>query len=200
MKKKIEENKELDKDKLQIYNPIIQKQTIINENGKGNIIKEDNIKYNYEILTKEKENFNKEIFCSDKREVEFKIMIKNNYNQQWPSNGRTKFIIDKNSDLKANDIILNNLKEKQYYLLQIKIDLNELKIGKYKCIYNFIVDGKIYGNPLILTISIKEEEKEVQNFRKEFCLSINDYSHQRLLKVLTDAKYDFAKAFDSLFQ
>ena len=127
-------------------------------------------------------------------------MIKNNYNQQWPSNGRTKFIIDKKSDLKANDIILNNLKEKQYYLLQIKIDLKELKIGNYKCIYNFIVDGKIYGNPLVLTVNIKEEEKEVQNFRKEFYLSTNDYGHQRLLKAIKDANYDFAKAFDSLFQ
>lgn len=127
-------------------------------------------------------------------------MIKNNYKQQWPSNGRTKFIIDKNSDLKANEIILNNLKEKQFYLLKINIDLKKLKVGKYKCIYNFIVDGKIYGNPLILTLSIKEEEKEVQNFRKEFSLSINDYSHQRLLKALKDANNDFNKAFDSLFQ
>ena len=85
-------------------------------------------------------------------------------------------------------------------MLKININLNELKVGKYKCIYNFIVDGKIYGNPLILTVSIKEEEKEVQNLRNVFNLSIKDFSHQRLLKALKDANNDFNKAFDSLFQ
>ena len=110
-----------------------------------------------------------------------------------------KFIIDKNSNLKANEIILNGLQKNQYQLLIIRIELNELKSGKYKCIYNFTVDGKIYGNPLILTIIIKEDI-EVEKFRKEFDLSLNDFDEQKLLKALKEAKYNYAKAFDSLFQ
>ena len=74
--KEYEEKKELDKDNLQIYSPKIQKQEIINKDEKENIIKIDNINYNYEILSKEKDDFYKEIIISDEREVEFKIMIK----------------------------------------------------------------------------------------------------------------------------
>ena len=40
----------------------------------------------------------------------------------------------------------------------------------------------------------------MEKFRKVFDLSLNDFDEQKLLKELKKAKYDYNKAFDSLFQ
>ena len=133
--------------------------------------------------------------------IKFDIKIKNNHNLEWPSNGRTKLINDKTSDIKFNDIPLNNLKSGQVQDISIDLNIKNINDGNKKCIFHFNVDGNNYGNPLVLNVNVKKgEDQRVAEFRKEFSLNIIDYPTDRLLKTLQKVNFDKIKAFDSLFQ
>ena len=132
------------------------------------------------------------------KEVIFDILLKNNFNLAWPGNGRTKLINDPNSDLKTDDIELNNVQYNQHSKRQIHINLNGIGTGDKKCILHFNVDGQNYGEPIILNIKIKEDL--IGKFRAQFELSENDYSDDRISTALKKNKGDFAKAFESLFE
>ena len=198
-KKPKEEDK---KPKKEIKNEI-QKKEKINPEGEKiiNNNEVDKIEYKYEILNNNPMDLNKEVVEDTHKEIEFKIMIKNAYKLQWPEK-KTKLINDKNSDIKANDITLNNLREGQYQLVNFKLNIDKMSPGMKKCIFHFNVNNVIYGEPLILTVNIKEikEDERVTKFRNEFSLSKKDYDSKRLLDALQKAKFDFGKAFTSLFQ
>ena len=200
---KIEEikPKEDEKPKKENKKPV-KKDEKVNPEGEKiiNINEVDETEYKYEILNKNPGDFIKEVIENTDKEVEFKINIKNNNNFPWPGNGKTKLINDKNSDIKTNDIILNNLQTNQNQYLKIKLNIDNMEPGMKKCIFHFNVNNVTYGEPLILNVNIKGVKEEISKFRKEFSLNEKDYDSKRLLEVLEKANFDYNKAFDSLFQ
>ena len=125
-------------------------------------------------------------------------MLKNNNNAPWPPNGRTKLINDINSDIKCNDVLLNNLHINQYQLLSINLNIKNLRAGIKYCIFHFTVDDKKYGNPLVITVNIKED-KRVEEFRNMFQLKQEEFDSKDLLDTLTKNNFDYNLAFQSLF-
>ena len=160
---------------------------------------EKNIEYKYELLSKDPKDIEKKVNEFVENEVKFQITIKNNFNLEWPGNGRTKLICDKSSDIKSNDIILNNLKFGQNQPIAIILNIKDIKVGLKKCIFHFSVDGKIYGNPLVLIVNVHENE-EVEKLRAEYMLSGDEFDSLSLYKALQKNNFDLYKAFGSLFQ
>ncbi len=78
------------------------------------------------------------------------------------------------------------------------INLENLNVGKHKTIYEFYVNNKLYGNPLIINIDIKNPP-ELLKLRKEYQLSKEDFSDEYLIKLLIKHKYDIHKVFHELF-
>ena len=159
----------------------------------NNIDEEEKIEYKYELLTKE---LNKEV-NEGQGEVIFDVILKNNFNIEWPGNGRTKLINDPNSDLKINDIILNNEQHNQNSEQKIHINLDGIGPGDKKCILHFNVDGQNYGEPIILNIKIKEDL--IRKFRDQFGLSDYDYDDKKISEALKKNGGDFNKSFESFF-
>jgi len=163
-----------------------------------NEVEEVNKEYNYEILSIEEISSPKEVEEEDEA-VLFKFFVKNNKKLPWLEN-KTKFILDNKSSIKSiknKNIILMPLKINQYQQIEIEFDLKNINPGEYKCIFDFNVDGQNYGNPLVLTIKIKEGK--ISEFRKIFGLATVDYKKEVLNKVLKINGYDMDKAFSSLF-
>ena len=109
--------------------------------------------------------------------------------------------MDPNSELKTKDnkeIELNPLKINQFQQIEIKLDLKNIESGEHLCLLNFNVNGKNYGNQIILTIKVKEGK--ITEFRNEFSLSKEDYNKERLKKVLKEKNYNFEQAFPALFE
>ena len=156
------------------------------------------IDYQYELLNFEEIIKPKEVE-EEVESVSFKIFLKNNVNLPWPDK-QTKLIVDKDSELKIKgnkEIELNPLKVNQYQQIEIELDLKNVESGDHLCLLNFNVNGKKYGNQLILTIKVKEGK--ISEFRQMFDLSKEDYTKERLSKLLKEKNYKFEDAFDALF-
>jgi hypothetical protein len=160
------------------------------------VINELEEKYDYELITN-KQDLSSEVNQFTVNEIEYKVMLKNNGNLEWPAN-RTKLINDKDSDIKCEDIILNNLHKDENQTISIKLKFNEAEDGMKKSIFHFSVDNINYGEPLILYLNIKEDEL-LKSFREEFGLSKNDYPNDMLRSALIKNNNDKGKAFESLF-
>ena len=131
--------------------------------------------------------------------VSFSIFLKNNINLQWPDK-KTKLIVDNDSELKIKgnqEIALNPLNVNQFQKIEIELDLKNVESGEHLCLLNFNVNGKNYGKQLILTIKVKDGK--ISEFRQMFDLSKEDYTKERLSKVLKEKNYKFTDAFDALF-
>jgi hypothetical protein len=161
------------------------------------VINELEEKYDYELITN-KQDLSSEVNQFTVNEIEYKVMLKNNGNLEWPAN-RTKLINDKDSDIKCEDIILNNLHKDENQTISIKLKFNEAEEGMKKCIFHFSVDNINYGEPLSLYLNIKEDEL-LKSFREEFNLSKNDFPNDMLRSALNKNNNDKGKAFESLFQ
>ena len=108
--------------------------------------------------------------------------------------------MDDNSVLKIkgnNEILLNPLKDKQYQQIEFELDLKNVESGEYLCLLNFNVNGKNYGNQIILTVKVKEGR--ISEFRQMFSLSKEDYTKEMLNKVLKEKNNKFEDAFGALF-
>ena len=186
--KPIKENKKIE------MNPPKQEK-IMNINELNENQKEE---YDYELSSSNLNELNKEAIEGIDKEVIFKIKLLNNSEFKWPGEGKTKLIIDKNSEIKHDEIQLNNVPPKGGQIFEIKLNIDKLKEGNKKCIFNFNVEGKNYGKSLILNINIKEDER-VKQLRKEYELSKDEYSNERLLEALKKEEWDLQKAFVSLF-
>ena len=84
----------------------------------------------------------------------------------------------------------------RFYL--IELDLKEIESGEHLCLLNFNVNGKNYGNQLILTVNVKKGK--ISEFRELFDLSKEDYSKERLSKLLKEKNNKFEDAFGALFE
>ena len=86
----------------------------------------------------------------------------------------------------------------QVQRVKIKIERLENKLpGQYIAIFDFMVNGKNYGNSIILNLEIIDL---VATFRKEYNLPKEDYTDEKLRQLLLIKNYKFELAFDSLFQ
>ena len=174
----------------------IEKQKIININ-EVKVNKQIEKEYSYEIINKNE--LTKEVTEFVEKDIKYEIMIKNNNKLPWLENGKTKLINDKNnSDIKYDNIILNNLREENFQKIVVNLNIKDIRAGEKKIIFNFNVDGKNYGQPLILILNVKEGPL-VEKMRKDFNLSKNDYDSKRLFEVIKKSGNDLGKAFESLF-
>ena len=73
---------------------------------------------------------------------------------------KTKLIFDKDSIIKSEDIILNPQKpdETNSYDIIFK-QIENYHVGEYKSYLWFNVDGKTYGDKIIITLKIIEKKK-----------------------------------------
>ena len=170
------------------------KQEIININK---VNEKEKKEYNYEIPPNNINELNKDAIEAQDKEVKYKIQLLNNSDLEWPEK-KTKLIIDKNSEIKHNEIILDRVPPQNAQIIEITLNIDNLEEGNKKCIFNFNVDGKNYGKQLILNVNIKEHEK-VKQLRDEFKLSKNEYDSKRLLSAINKVNGDINKAFESLF-
>jgi hypothetical protein len=156
------------------------------------------IDYQYELLNSDEILKPKEVE-EEVESVSFSIFLKNNINLQWPDK-KTKLIVDNDSELKIKgnqEIALNPLNVNQFQKIEIELDLKNVESGEHLCLLNFNVNGKNYGNQLILTIKVKDGK--ISEFRQMFDLSKEDYTKERLSKLLKEKNYKFTDAFGALF-
>ena len=133
-------------------------------------------------------------------EAKIEIILKNNGEEPWPVN-KTKLIYDKESYFKEDNILLKPQKpgEEETYEIILK-NLGKLKIQEYQCILSFGVglkSIKFFGEKIILKINVKD--KAIVEFRKEFGLLEEEFSDEKILKILEENDFDFNKAFEILF-
>ena len=156
----------------------------------------EQIEYKYELLDSNPEKYSQIVFMEDEKDVKFEFGIKNTSNIDFPQKGKTKFVFDKKI-CKIPDIVIDELRAGNDKNLIVNIPLKKMNLGENKIKMVLNIDGKNYGNEIILTIKYKS--KQVDNFRNDYSLNEEDYDDQRLLGLLQKQQFDFQKAFESLF-
>ena len=135
--------------------------------------------YSYELLNKKEDVY----ICNTSKIKIISLIFKNNCKLTWPE-GQTKLICDKNKSLiDFDDITLPPLKTGQYEE-NIKIELHipgDLPFGTYKIYMNFNVNGKNYGEEIVISAII---ETELKAFRVEYDLLDDTFSDQVILDAL----------------
>ena len=142
-------------------------------------------------------------------EVKMKIIMKNNCNKVWPE-GDTKLVLDNDSKIPINDIILLPQKpeEQNSYEITIK-NLSSYTPGEYISYMLFKADGQIFGDRLQIKIIVTPKKNDnddlekykdkIDEFRENFNLDKNDYPDGRLLEVLKSCDFDYEQSFSALF-
>ena len=142
-------------------------------------------------------------------QANIKIILKNNGNEAWPK-GKTKLIFDKFSQIKGDEIILEsqNIGEEKNYTVILK-NLEKMKEGEYKSFLFFNVEGKNFGEKLIIIIKVKKRENKdeeinkyidkINEFRESYSLSKEEFSNEYLLEVLKKNNFEHDQSFNSLF-
>lgn len=142
-------------------------------------------------------------------EVKMKIIMKNNCNKVWPE-GDTKLVLDNDSKIPINDIILLPQKpeEQNSYEITIK-NLSSYQPGEYISYMLFKADGQIFGDKLQIKIVVNPKKNEnddlekykdkIDEFREMFNLDKNDYSDEKLLETLKSTDFDYEQSFSVLF-
>ena len=177
----------------------LKKEEKLVNNIKEEIKIEERIEYGYKVIPISDNKLNKEVEEFTVSEVKFDICIENDKDWSWPGQGKTRLIYDKeNSELLYEDIELKNLNKNQNQRLIIPFELENMKPGINKCIFHFNVEGINYGEPLVLTVKIKENE-QIDNFRAAFELSESDFDNKQLFEALKKHNFNHNDAFSSLF-
>jgi len=163
-------------------------------------LKINNINKKYSYLCLNRINLNSYI-TKGTENTSIEITLKNDGKVDWLPN--TKLVFDNNSQIKADDIILNPQKcnEEQTYKINFN-KLSNLNIGKYECYLWFNINGENFGDKIKLMIKVNENDNsnEIDLFRESFSLSKTDYSDKQLIEVLKKADNDIELAFSYLFE
>ena len=137
------------------------------------------------------------------------IILKNNGTQTWPE-GKTQLCFERESEINGDEIRLRPQKpgEIEKYLIILN-RLSNYSCNQYKSILSLYIDDEAIGDHLILTINIKEKDKnnkeiedcmdKITEFRNNYNLGIEDYSNERLFEALKRNNYDYDATFSSLF-
>ena len=154
--------------------------------------------YKYELLDKSSIIYNKMAYLEDENDIEFKFIIKNIGQFDFPGNKRSKVIIYSFMEKEIiKEIIIDELKVGNKLNIIINIPRNKIKIGKIKFNLMLNIDGNDYGSPICLTLLVKS--KKVEEFRKEYNLLEEEYDEEQLFGLLQEHKFNKENAFSSLF-
>ena len=158
---------------------------------------ENIINYNYECLTK---NPTVEIDVGTKQ-INYEFIIKCSNSLPWIKG--TKLVCNKmHSNIICHDIELPELQIGQQTKVCCQFNnLDNLNVGKHKTFYEFYVNDKLYGNPLVINIEIKNNDlnNAMNKLRNEYGLKKEDYSDEKLKGLLTKHNNDLSKVINELF-
>ena len=153
-------------------------------------------KYEYQV---DKKEYTKNFKQGTITKTIIGIWINNIGINQWSDD--TKLYCDKQSDLRCPEIKIKPLKQNASdYVSCVFERLDQIGFGMYGVYLNFIVDERIYGGPIKITL-ICEEDKEltkVNEFRKEYDIS-KEYDDQKLKQILRNNYWKFGQAFNELY-
>lgn len=163
----------------------------------------DNIVYNYELFDKNPEKFTKQIFEEDNQEdIIFEFDILNIGNADFPADGKTKLIVDKNnSEINLSDIEIEpieGIKQGNKSKIIVIIPKENIKLGKEKITLLLNIEGQNIGDPIILNLIVKS--KIIEDFRAEYNLTEEEYNDEKILDALQKNQFNAEKAFASLFE
>ena len=140
------------------------------------------------------------------KELSIDVNIKNNGKLDWPKEDIFLKSDDKNSQISSKLIKIISLKTGSISEERIVFNnLDKISPGLYKSYIYLNINGKNYGNPMIIDIEIleNEEEKKMNNLinkmRNEYQLPFNEISDEYLKNALIKNDLDSAKAFQYLF-
>ena len=140
------------------------------------------------------------------KELSIDVNIKNNGKLDWPKEDIFLKSDDKNSQISSKLIKIISLKTGWISEERIVFNnLDKISPGLYKSYIYLNINGKNYGNPMIIDIEIleNEEEKKMNNLinkmRNEYQLPFNEISDEYLKNALIKNDLDLAKAFQYLF-
>ena len=196
-------------DFIRMRDPAVEKPKVIQQNipqnGEYQLLQpeDNNMKFSFEVLNK---NLTYNMNQGKDKFLDVRIVLKNNYGMSW-NVGTTKLVCDKlRSNIICEDVNLPALSSEQKTEVRCLFhNVDTLEPRNYKCYLNFTVDNKIYGPPIVLSVNIIKQsvstgiQLSIDDFRKKFDLSVNDYSDEQLKNVLIKNNMDYNKAFAALF-
>ena len=134
------------------------------------------------------------------------ITLENNGSTDWPKDNIFLRNNKNLSEISAEDIQIVSLKSGMVTKERIVFKyLQNFLPGKYNSYINLNINGKNYGNPIIITVEILEDEEErkinnlINKMRESFQLPDNEMDNDKLKRALINNNYDISKAFESLF-
>jgi hypothetical protein len=140
------------------------------------------------------------------KELFIDVEIKNNGKFDWPKEDIFLKSDEKYSQIPSKLIKIISLKTGWISEERIVFNnLDKISPGLYKSYIYLNINGKNYGNPMIIDIEIleNEEEKKMNNLinkmRNEYQLPFNEISDEYLKNALIKNDLDSAKAFQYLF-
>ena len=171
---------------------------IINTSEKElNKLIEDNPKYSYECINKDKLVL---IIKEGMEEGEIQIELKNNGDIPWNHDTQLKMVNP--SDIKIDDKTLKQQEPNEVNIYPIVFkELSYLKIKEYFTRLAFCSGGKTYGDIIIIKINIisEIEFQKINEFRKEFNLPVENYSDEKILNGLKNNNFNFESTIESWF-
>ena len=196
-------------DFIRMRDPAVEKPKVIQQNipqnGEYQLLQpeDNNMIFSFEVLNK---NLTYNMNQGKDKFLDVRIVLKNNYGMSW-NVGTTKLVCDKlRSNIICEDVNLPALSSEQKTEVRCLFhNVDTLEPRNYKCYLNFTVDNKIYGPPIVLSVNIIKQsvstgiQLSIDDFRKKFDLSVNDYSDEQLKNVLIKNNMDYNKAFAALF-
>ena len=196
-------------DFIRMRDPAVEKPKVIQQNipqnGEYQLLQpeDNNMIFSFEVLNK---NLTYNMNQGKDKFLDVRIVLKNNYGMSW-NVGTTKLVCDKlRSNIICEDVNLPALSSEQKTEVRCLFhNVDTLEPRNYKCYLNFTVDNKIYGPPIVLSVNIIKQsvstgiQLSIDDFRKKFDLSVNDYSDEQLKNVLIKNNMDYPQAFAALF-
>ena len=156
---------------------------------------QDIITYKYECLNKDVNI----VIAPKTKSAQLDLVIKNPNGLPW-ING-TKLICNKiHSNLLVPDIELPNLNIGQQTKIPISFNnLEGLNDGKHKCILEFTVDKKIYGEPLIIFVEVKDEKMiEALKRIREWGFDDKQHPDDKVKELIKKHNYDLNVVINQL--
>ena len=140
------------------------------------------------------------------QEANIDIILKNNGEYSWPLNS-TKLICDKKeSNFIGNEIMLDPQKpgeEKEYRVTLT--NLGNSPKGEYEVYYWFYINDNVIDEKLKFRIIIIKENKieneieqymeKIEEFREIYDISEDDYSNEKIFKLLKANNFNFESSF-----
>ena len=173
---------------INTFNKNMQSNSVKMENN--NLTLKDFNNYSFKCLTRNL-NFT---MVKGTNEVIYKLIFVNDGEFPWPRNKTILSTNKPNSNIKIQDIYMEPLNPGNQYAFDIKFrNMNKLPVGKYYSDLDFTVDGKKYGNSIMINVEIIESNKVKYNpiinaVREEYSLNKNNDTDTKIACALDENK------------